>query len=260
MEENKTTTTNDTTVAGAQDALPETGNQEVAVITPTTEAPTEPTVSSTGGTTGTEEPTQTQDAGGARPLPDEEKLKSFAKGQGIEDLSELSQREMSLLKSAYDNKAEYERNRQRSSELEKAANITNDQLPADASPQQVEGVRLRNLELKLDIQSWKMGNQDKLAYENEMVQVLSDPNKKALVQEGYLTLDDVYKLAKASTPDNSATAKSQGKREALESLAHKQQAAVPTGSATNTGFAPKAKKFEDLSIAEMETKLGFARR
>jgi hypothetical protein len=48
-----------------------------------------------------------------------------------------------------------------------------------------------------------------------------------------------------------AAVKSQGKREALESLAHKQQAAVPTGSATTSG-QPKKKEFKDLSIKEME--------
>lgn len=51
--------------------------------------------------------------------------------------------------------------------------------------------------------------------------------------------------------------KSQASRETLESLAHKQQAAVPTGNATNPSTTPKTKPFKELSISEMEAKLGF---
>ena len=92
-----------------------------------------------------------------------------------------------------------------------------------------------------------------------MVEVLKDQNKLLLVQQGYLSLDDVYSLAKANAPDNSENIKSEGAQEALRNLAQKQAAAVPTGAAT-TNSKPAEKDFKELSIAEMEAKLGFARR
>lgn len=253
----ESTTTNDTTLTGAE-ALPVDGTQTVAE-----QPPAEPTGEQAPAETPSgEQPTSTEE-GDQASLPTQndvdEKLKSFAKGQGIDDVSELSDRERSLLKAAYDNKAAADRNFQRSNELEKATNINDDQVAQDATPEERENVRLRNIELRMEIQGWKLQNPDKTALEGEMVKILADPNKKALVQGGYLSLDDVYSLAKASAPDNSEQVKSQAKREALESLAHKQQAAVPTGSATNPGTAPKEKPFEELSIAEMEQKLGFVR-
>lgn len=186
-------------------------------------------------TTETEQPADDGATESKEALPEEadDKLKSFAKGQGIDDLSSLSQREMSLLKSAYDNKAEQDRMRQQASELEKASKITNEQLPDDATPEQVDNVRIRNLELTMEVQRWKLANPDKLAQEQAMVNVLSDPNKRAMVQEGYLSLDDVYSIAK-STSGSDDDLKSQGKREALETLAHTQQAAVPRGNAVNS--------------------------
>lgn len=187
----------------------------------------------------------------------DEQLQKFAQSQGIELDSPNAIKAAQALQKA---RSEATRNYQKASELEKATNITQEQLPADASQPQYDAARIRNMELKMEVQSWKMNNPDKVALEKEMVGILADPNKKLLVQEGYLSLDDVYKLAKAEAPDNSAAVRSEGKREALQSLAHKQQAAVPTGHATNQGTSPKQKEFKDLSIAEMEARLGFAKR
>jgi hypothetical protein len=54
--------------------------------------------------------------------------------------------------------------------------------------------------------------------------------------------------------------KSEGRREALESLAHKQQAAVPRGNATNSATTPKEKPFSELTRAEMKERLGVHKR
>jgi hypothetical protein len=187
----------------------------------------------------------------------DDKLKKYAESQGFElDSPGAIKAAQAGLKA----QAEATRNYQKAQELEKATSISPEQLPADITPEQRDNVRVRNLEMKLDIQTWKSQNQDKLALEPEMIKVLSDPNKKTLVQEGYLSLDDVYSLAKANAPDNSDAVKSQGKREALESLAHKQQAAVPAGHATNSATTPKEKPFAELSIKEMEAKLGHVRQ
>lgn len=240
--EDDTTTTQPTDDAGAQAPPVEPVVTDVADETTTTE-PSEPSSDAAEETP-------------SAPTADD-KLQKFARSQGI-DLDSPSAIKAAQI--AMKAQSEATRNYQKSQELEKATNINPEQVPADATPQQHENVRLRNMELKMDIQSWKLQNQDKLALESQMVEVLSDPNKKLLVQEGYLTLDDVYNLAKANSPDNSAEVKSQGKREALQSLAQKQQAAVPTGHATNPSATPKEKPFKELSLEEMRAKLGYARR
>lgn len=186
----------------------------------------------------------------------DEQLQKFAQSQGI-DLDSPSAIKAAQI--AMKARSEATRNYQKASELEKATTITQEQLPQDATQTQVDNARLRNMELTMQIQGWKMQNADKLALEGEMVKVLADPAKKELVQAGYLSLDDVYALAKANAPDNSAEVRSQASQETLQRLAQKQQAAVPTGHATNQATGPAQKKFEELSIAEMEQKLGFVR-
>jgi hypothetical protein len=130
---------------------------------------------------------------------------------------------------------------QKASELEKTAKITEEQIPLDATPEQVERIGVRNLELRLDIRDWKSNNPDKLAHEAEMVKVLSDPVKKELVQGGYITLDDVYAMAVGGNPDTIANVKSQTKKETLQSLAQKQQAAVPVGNAVRSSVSGDTK-------------------
>lgn len=186
----------------------------------------------------------------------DDKLKTYAQSQGI-DLDSPSA--IKAAKIAMAAQSEATKNYHKTQELEKATNIDRDQIPQDATPQQQENIRIRNLELQIGVQNWRQANPEKLALEGEMVNILQDPNKRLLVQEGYLSLDDVYSLAKASAPDNSSQLKSQGGQEALERLAQKQTAAVPRGSAT-TQTPAKEKPFEELSIAEMEAKLGFVKR
>lgn len=72
-------------------------------------------------------------------------------------------------------------------------------------------------------------------------------------------LEALYATA-ALKADNSAQVRAQASQETLQRLAQKQQSAVPTGHATNSAAGPAQKKFEDLSLAEMEAKLGFAKR
>jgi hypothetical protein len=143
---------------------------------------------------------------------------------------------------------------QKASELEKTAKITEDQVPYDATPEERDNVRVRNLELKFDIQEWKRSNPDKLAHEAEMVKVLADPVKKELVQAGYISLDDVYSMAVGGNPETIQNVKSQTERETLQKLAQKQQAAVPAGNAvasSGTGAEPITPQNVDRMVASM---------
>lgn len=177
----------------------------------------------------TEQPAEGEEE--ATPEPSEDDNSAWLKKKGIDPTDPEAINK--LAKSAREAEKAMHRNAQQRSELEKAAKITDEQVPIDATPEVRDNIRVRNLELRSDIREWKYQNQDKLTLEPEMIKILADPVKKAMVQEGYLTLDDVYSIAKGSTSDE-ASLKSQGGRAALENLAQKQQAATPRGNAVNT--------------------------
>lgn len=177
----------------------------------------------------TEQPEeQTEEA--TEPSEDGE-LAKFAAAKGLELDSENAKK---AAKMAMNAEKLAGRQASRAGELEKATKITDDQLPEGATPQQYDNVRMRNLELKFNVQEWKSNNPEKAALESEMVKVLADPTKLLLVQEGYLSLDDVYSIARANNSNLESELKSQGKQEALKSLAQKQKASVPRGNAVNT--------------------------
>lgn len=217
-------------------AAPDETDQGEAV-----EAPEEPDDEQTA-----EEPEET---GGEEPQPETEdkKLQKFAKSQGLELDSPNAIKAAQIAMKA---QSEATRNYQRSAEIEKAAKITEDQIDPAATPEQRDNIRVRNLELKYDIQDWKLRNQDKLAHESDMVKVLSDPNKRLLVQEGMLSLDDVYAIARG-TSGSEDSIKSQGKREALQSLAQKQQAASPRGNATNSSQLSSTNKITPQNVDQV---------
>lgn len=156
-----------------------------------------------------------------------EQLNGWADKKGLKLDSDNA---IKLAEMAFESEQRMHSATKRASELEKTTSITDEDLDPNATPEERDNVRVRNLELKMDIRQWKMDNSDKLQHEADMVKLLQDPVKKQLVQAGYLSLDDVYKI---SVGDDTAAVKSQGGREALESLAQKQQAAVPRGNAVN---------------------------
>jgi hypothetical protein len=145
---------------------------------------------------------------------------------------------------------------QKASELEKAATVISDEdanATAQATGQDAALLqRLQRVEVKEAVRDfWNAPDHDQ-AFESKMVEIVQ--------QKPYLAgdLDALYASAVYQS-GGVAAVKSQGKREALSDLAHKQQAAVPTGNATQRG-TPKEKPFAELSIKEMEARLGIARR
>lgn len=235
MEE--TTTTVDATVdTGAQEALPAQVENTADATTTTTDSPAE----------------------GASALPEvDEKLQSFAKGQGIDDISELSERELKLLKVARDNQAEFQRKSQKASELEKtfiqASNEIAEQTATNTGADPVLLKRLQNLEVSKAVSDFFGLHPEAKQYEQEMVKVFQ--------QKPYLGVDLEALYATTLVQAGGIDAvKSQGKKEVLSNLAQKQQATAPIGNAVNSGISPKEKPFNELSLSEMEAKLGFIRR
>lgn len=256
MEDDNTPTGVPETPAGASpDALPVDTQPTPAVDQNPSDEPAQPTPQGGQDDDGGDQPTPSND-----PLPNvDEKLANFAKANGIEDVSELSERELKILKVARDNQVEKRQELANEAALEKATKIESQDLPVTATPEQQENVRLRNLEMRLEASAWIRNNPEKARYEGAMGKILvDDPNKRLMLADGYLNYDDLYAMAKGST-DDSATVKSQGAQDALRSLAAKQQAAAPAGNAT-APTTPKKKRPEDMSIKEMEQTYGFARQ
>lgn len=184
----------------------------------------------------------------SQPETEDKKLQKFAQSQGLELDSPNAIKAAQIAMKA---QSEATKNYQRSAELEKAANITNEQIDPSATPEQRENIRMRNLELKIDIREWKYKNQEKLAMEPQMIEVLADPQKRLMVQEGILSLDDVYAIARGSASDNTASIKSQGGQEALQKLAQKQQSQTPRGNATNSAQMSASTKITPQNVDQV---------
>jgi hypothetical protein len=120
---------------------------------------------------------------------------------------------------------------QKASELEKSMTEMSDtsaEEAAYATGQNPEVLkRIQRMEVKDSIRDFWASNPEAKQYEQEMA--------KIAVEAGlYGTPEAILKASYAmAVAGNQGALKSQGKREALQSLASKQQAAVPTGNATN---------------------------
>ena len=187
----------------------------------------------------TAEPTQTEAEGDAESVPEaDDKLASFAKGQGIDSMEGLSDREKRLLKVAYDNNAEFQRNRQRATELEKtlsAPQPTDDDTVVNALASEVQ-----NLKMAQSVQNFWTDNPEAREFEGKMTElVTSRPEIGQMVKYGHLSIGDLYSLAQGSDP---AALKAAGGKEALEKVAKKQQAKAIPGSATTSEFSQAEKE------------------
>jgi len=218
MDKDETTTVDQPQDAGEQDALPANENTDAADNTQQVSDDT------------TNQPTE----GGNEPVPEgekkvEDKLASFAKGQGIENVSELSEREQKLLKVAYDNNAEFQRTRQKATELEKSVTTQSDEYAEQVAEQTGKDPellkRLARVEVKETVRDFFDSNPQAKEIEKDLIAELKQ--RPHLVND----LEALYAVTKSR---NEGKIKSEGAQEALNKLAQNQQAAVPTGNATNS--------------------------
>jgi hypothetical protein len=177
-------------------------------------APAEPTPA---------EPPEQSDEQPAEPSPDDTSEWLQKKGIDPTDPEALTK----LAKSAREAEKAMHRNAQKASELEKAMDngITEEaEAQGLSDDERLDIVRIKT---KLSVREFFDGNPEARQYEAAMIEELQ--RKPHLAGD----LESLYANAvlKSGSLDN---VKSQGKREALESLAHKQQAAVPKGSAVNS--------------------------
>lgn len=179
----------------------------------------------------------------------DDKLRKYAANQGIELDSPGA---IKAAKLAMKNQADKTREFQKASELEKATTDIADQdatITANNTGQDPEVLkRLQRMEVKETLRDfWSDPDHDR-GMETKMTEIV--------LQKPYLAGDIEALYASAVYQSGGVAAvKSQAKKDTLSELAHKQQAAVPTGNATQRG-TPKEKPFAELSIPEMEKRLG----
>lgn len=199
-------------------AVPDEEEQAEAVEETTQEQQTEET---------TEE---TQESEG-----DEKKLQKYAESHGIELDSPSAKK---AAKMAMDNQAEFQRNRQKASELEKTMGEMSDTSAtqvAEATGQNPELLKaVQRLQVKDSIREFWDNNPEARQYESEMAKIA---NEAGLYGSPEAILKASYAMAVAGSTDS---IKSQGKQEALKSLAQKQQAAVPTGKAVTSSMTSQS--------------------
>lgn len=242
MDEDTTTEQVIPVETGAEEASPVEPEQIQAADVPAVDEPSE---SDTDSSDSEEQSTDESGVDG--------KLKKYAASQGIDLDSPSAIKAASLAMKA---QSEATKNSRRASELEKTVSVASDleaTTVAEATGQDPELLkRLQRVEVKEAVRDfWNQDGIDK-KFEPTMIELLK--TKPYLAGD----LESLYASAVLKS-GGVAAVKSQGGREALTNLAHKQQAAVPAGNATTKG-TPKGKDFKELSIKEMEKQLGFAPR
>ena len=204
----------------------------------------------------TDQPEQQTEAEQA-PVEDNDVLK-FAQDKGLELDSDNTRK---AIKMAIEAQKKMHQATQKTGELEKGmismSDASSEQV-AQATGQDPELLkRLNAMEVKGQIRDFFDGNPEARQYESEMTKIAAEAG---LYGSAEAILKASYAMAKAGDTSATASVKSQAKRDTLESLAHKQQAAVPRGNATTSDITSKEKPFAELSITEMEAKLGTIRR
>ncbi len=178
-------------------------------------------------TTETEQPEEQTEAH-SEPSEDGE-LAKFAAAKGLELDSENAKK---AAKMAMNAEKLAGRQASRAGELEKTMGSMSDESAtqvAQATGQDPEVLkRLQRMEVKDSVREFMDKNPDAREYEAQMAEIAQSAG---LYGTPEAILKAAYAMAKSQDLD---AVKSQGKQEALKSLAQKQQASVPRGNAVNT--------------------------
>ena len=168
---------------------------------------------------------------------DDAALASFAKGQGINDLSELSDRERSLLKMARDNKSAFDKTKQTQPKLEETSTELAT-LGDDATDVQKLSAKVANWEYKEKKSTFMAGKDATL--EPVMAQIVAE--KRAEYGDDYARnllndLPTLYSLASSQKPADTSAAVEQAKRDERSSM--NQSLAAGAGNAQATSSKPQ---------------------
>lgn len=172
---------------------------------------------------------------------DDAALASFAKGQGINDLSELTERERSLLKMARDNKSAYDKTKQNQPKLEE----TSTQLATlgdDATDIQKLAAKVANMEYKSKKSAFFDGKD--VTLEPVMAQIVSEKRQQYGDDYARALLNDLptlYSLAQSQKPADTTAAVEEARREERNSMNQSLTAGASDAHATNSKPATPVK-------------------
>lgn len=179
----------------------------------------------------TDEPEEQTAKETSEPSDEDEQLQKFAEAKGLELDSDNAKKAAKMAMNAeklMHNKAN------KASELERTMSGMSDESAeqqAQATGQNPEVLkRLQRMEVKDSIRDFWEANPEARQYESEMAKLAVD---SGLYGSPEAILKASYAMARSGDTD---ALKSQGKKEALQSLAHKQQAAVPRGDAVTSSM------------------------
>lgn len=192
------------------------------------------------------EPEQKTKGSESEPSEDEQ-LATWAEGKGLTLDSDNATKAAKMAREA--ERAMHQK-AQRASELEKSLGTASDEIAEEVAvntgkdPELLK--RLQRVEVKESVRDFFDSNPDAKAIEAEMIAELA--KRPHLAGD----LEALYAVTKAG--DLSAV-KSQGGQEALQKLAHKQQATVPTGNATNGSEMASSTTITPQNVDQMVAKM-----
>lgn len=163
---------------------------------------------------------------------EDEALAKFAKSQGIDDLSELSKRERSLLKAAHDNRVAA-RSKKPSREMEKEVQ------EAYTSSDDSDTIRrLNQLEAKQKLSDFFTENPEAKDYEKEMAEVLQEERTQFGDDAARSLAGNLPRLVReakfrAGVYDSDA-ARESGRRDEREALRKRQEASADAPHASSS--------------------------
>lgn len=188
------------------------------------------------------EPTNTAEAeesAEATEEPSTDENLEWLKNKGIDPTSPEAITE--LAKMARNAEKKMHESTAKASELQKE--LSSPQQAANDNPNDALAAEVQSLKMAYAVKDFFDGNPDAKALEQKMASMVTDrPEIGQLVRAGYLSVSDLYHLAKGGDPALEAEAKTQGGKEALEQLAKKQQAKALTGSATTSELSDTTKE------------------
>lgn len=185
---------------------------------------------STSAAVETTEPENTEEVT-SEPSDEDEQLTKFATAKGVTLDSENAKK---LAKMAMNAEKAMHSKATKAGELERTmSTMSNDaaEREAQVTGQNPEILKVvRQLQVDKSIRDFWEENPEAKQYEKEMAVIATEAGL-------YGTAESILKASYAmAAQNNQGAVKSQGKREALESLAHKQQASVPIGNAVTSSM------------------------
>lgn len=191
---------------------------------------------------------------------DEDKgLAKFAKSQGIDDLSELSEREKSLLKVAHDNQRKQRKEMEDDAKKRKLGDEVNDLTKPskddDATVQLQK--RMARFEAKEMTNDFWSQHQDDRKYEAKMAEILAKEKEEFGADAAWRLAQNLPRLLReakfADGAFDSDAARDAGRREERERLRKSQEGAADSAHASQSGIASN-KRITREELADMPRK------